>query len=106
MQCPFNPGPIVLGERAHTMDGVFNILARDSLLGKIEGASRKMSLGLTAEIQNNFNEVSQIGLTCERVFERWGHNAQQEIEIICDFLAWQIAAPRSRFDLLPYDHAR
>jgi hypothetical protein len=30
----------------------------------------------------------------------WRHDNQQEIEVVCDFLARQFAAPRSQYDLL------
>jgi len=88
------------------MDRVFDIFARDRLVRKIDRAAGEMRLRLTAQIQNDLNKVFEVRLSYQGLFEVWRHDAEQEIEIICDFLAWQFRCSSFRVDLLPYDHAR
>jgi bacillithiol system protein YtxJ len=91
MQGSLNAGAIVMGEGTHAVNRIFDVLARDGLVGEIDCTAREMSLGLSAKIENNLNEVLQVGLTCQGFLEGRRHDTQQEIEIICDFLACQFS---------------
>ena len=95
MQRPLDAGAIVLGERAHAMDDIFDVFARDRLIAEVDRAAGKTAFGLTAEIHDDFDQILEIGLTVERILDVGRHDAEQEIEIVRDFLARQFAAPRS-----------
>src|SRR5688572_23109778 len=80
------------------MHGIFDLFACDNLVGKVNGAAWEVSLRASAEIHDNFNEILKIRLPGERILDMRRHDTQQEIEVVCDFLAGQFfAAPRSRY---------
>jgi len=99
-------GPVVLCEGTYTVDGVLDIFTRDGLIRKVERTAREVRLGLAAQIQHNLDQVLEIRLPSKGILEGWRHNAEQEIEVVCDFLAWQFRCSPSPVDLLPCDHAR
>jgi hypothetical protein len=82
------------------MDGVFDIVTRHGSLGEIDGATWKMRFRLASQVHDDFDEIFQIRLSRKRVIQVGWHDTQQEIEVVCDFLARQFAAPRSQYDLL------
>jgi len=61
---------------------------------------------VTGQHREMLDQVLEIRLPSKGILEGWRHNAEQEIEVVCDFLAWQFRCSPSPVDLLPCDHAR
>jgi len=87
---------LFIGDTYVNYDPTAEQLAEMTLLAADEVAR----FGLTPKIHNNFHEVLEFALTMERIAKVGRQDTEQEVEVVCDFPAWQFAAPRSRPILL------
>jgi hypothetical protein len=73
---------------------VLDIFTSHGGLSEMNRTARKMRFWLASQIHDDFDEILQIRLLRQRVIDMGWHDTQQKIEVVCDFLAWQFAAPR------------
>ena len=100
MKRAFNARAVILRERTDAVDDVIEIFARDRRLTQIDRTAWETAFGLAPEVHNHFDKIFEVGLTVKRFTDMRRHDTQKQIQIVRDFPARQIDAPRSRSNLL------
>ena len=77
MQRLLDTGAIVVAEIGEVRTDVGEILGRDHVIGEIHEVVRKARFGRTAEIENDFYQVFEVGESNERLADRQWEDVEE-----------------------------